>query len=1000
MNTIRKTNILFPLRGTGRPFLLSIILVACSLCLSAQDNGIANLREYFTGFTNPNFPNLGKITVEDIQTDAQTKHMTIVLSDNFIAQPVTPLVVGNLYSEVKRLLPSSFNTYDLTITAAGSPIELLIPTSMMDRPDTARVYKHELYKGMPWVTPMSLPYNIKKGLQGRHLGVCQSHGKYFNNVKQEWIWQRPRLFCTTEDLFTQTFVVPYLIPMLQNAGAIVFTPRERDWQKQEIIIDNDAIMDGSRYEERVSKFHWQYGGTGFAHTREGYENGENPFRMGTFQITEATQSAKTTSDVLWIPDILVEDDYAVYVSYQTLQTSIPDAHYTVIHGGIETDFHVNQQMGGGTWVYLGTFHFTKGKSEVNCIRLSNLSEHKGVVTADAVRLGGGMGNIVRGDSTMALPIGSDLPRCLEAARYSAQWYGMPDSVYSRRGNDDGRDDVNSRPFAENFLAKGSSYLKDDNSLNIPPVLDRSKGYQGLRVPIELYMAVHSDAGWRADNTLVGSLGIYTTGFYDGKISTGLSRLVSRDLADLVMTEIDKDMKRELGTWNRRDLYDRNYGETRDPQFPSIIIEMLSHQNWADMRFGHDPYFKFLMSRSIYKGIVRFLAGIHGNKDYVLQPLPVASLSAEANSEKSEITLRWTPRLDVAEPTAKPEGYIVYTKKDGEDFDNGRYLNGDNCIYQMQATPGTLYSFRVAAVNEGGASLPSDEVCAVVSSSTNAPAILMVDAFQRLAGPLPFDNETTGGFDFEADPGVIDVKSPGFCGRQLSFDKSQYGKETDEGFGVSGDELEGMILAGNTHNYSVLAAKDILKRHPDCTISSTTPIQLPDIDLRRYNIANLILGAQKDDGYSLTRRKAFTPEMLNAISQLTLQGTSILVSGAFIGSDAHFAGEDNFIAEKLKYRFATSVPTDSICTVQGLNSTATIYSRPSEQSYWVRSTDIIEPVGGAFSAMAYTEKGYSAAVAYPGPGYRVLAFGFPIECIKENEVRQNILGTAIDYLLGK
>lgn len=968
---------------------LFLALAVCSLNLHSQktDNGIKNLREYFEQYTNPNFPNLKKITVEDIQTDAKAKHTTIVLNDNFIAQPVTPLIVGDLYKEVKRLLPMPFNTYDITITSAGYPIEQLIPTNMMDRADTSRVYKRELFKGNPWVTPMSLPYTIKKGLQGRHLGICHSHGRYFNHTKQEWIWQRPRLFCTTEDMFTQTFVVPYLIPMLENAGAVVFSPRERDWQKQEIIIDNDFIWDGSRYEERVSKYHWQYGGIGFGHDKATYENGENPFQRGTFQITEATKDRRTTSDVVWIPEVLVDDDYAVYVSYKTLPNSIPDACYTVKHGGTSTEFRVNQQMGGGTWVYLGTFHFTRGRSEDNCIKLTNFSNYKGVVTADAVRLGGGMGNIVRGDSTMAAPIGSDLPRCLEAARYSAQWYGMPDSVYSPRGNDDGKDDVNTRPFAENYVAKGSNYLK---------------GEDGLGVPIELYMAIHSDAGWRADNTLVGSLGIYTTGFYEGKTATGLSRLVSRDLADLVMTQIDKDLTQMLGTWNRRDLYDRNYGESRDAQFPAVLLEMLSHQNWEDMRLGHDPYFKFLMSRSIYKGILRFISGIHGGKDVVVQPLPVASLSAEANKEKGEITVRWTPTHDSLEPTAKPDGYVVYTKKSGGDFDNGQYVHGHECVFTMQAEPGELYSFRVEAVNEGGKSLPSDEVCAVVAANPSAPSILLVDAFQRLASPLPFDNDSIGGFDFNADPGVVDVKTVGYCGRQVSFDKSKYGKEVDDGMGVSSDEWEGMILMGNTHDYSTRYAADILKKHPDCNISSTTPIQLPHVDLRGYRVANFILGAQKDDGYSLTRRKAFTPEMLTAISQLTLQNTSILVSGAFIGSDVHNAEQDAFVADKLKYRYVSSVPTDSICSIQGLNNVATIYSRPSEQNYWLSSTDVIESAQGsnAFSTMLYTSGNHSAAVAYPGPGYRVLAFGFPIECIKDDEVRQNILSISIDFLLGK
>ena len=953
--------------------------------LLAQDNGLSNLREFFAGYTNPDFPNLGKLTIEDIQTNAEAKQMTILLSNNLIAAPLTPQSVGTIYTEVKRRLPAPFNTYELTICSAGTPIEQLIPTYMQEKPDTSRVYKRELFKDDPWVTPLSRPYSIKKGLLGRHLGVCQSHGKYFNFNQKEWLWQRPRLFCTTEDLFTQTFVVPYLIPMLQNAGAVVFTPRERDWQKQEIIIDNDVINDGSRYEERVSKYHWQYGGKGFANNQEGYENGENPFQKGTYQVTEATQSLKTTSDVVWIPEILVEDDYAVYVSYQTLPNSIPDANYTVKHGGIATRFRVNQQMGGGTWVYLGTFHFTKGKSEDNCVTLSNLSEHKGVVTADAVRFGGGMGNIVRGDSTMALPISSDLPRCLEAARYSAQWYGMPDSVYSRRGNDDGRDDVNTRPFAMNYLAKGSNYLRGDS---------------GLYVPIELYMAVHSDAGYRVDNSLIGTLGIYTTGYYEDKTAVGLSRLVSRDLVDMVMTQINSDLTHELGTWNRRDIYDRNYGESRDPQVPAILIEMLSHQNWADMRLGHDPWFKFLMSRSIYKGILRFLTTIHGGKECIVQPLPVAGLSAEANIERKEIMLRWTPRLDTIEPTAKADGYVVYTKKAGGDFDNGQYVSGDECQFQMQAEPGTLYSFRVAAVNEGGASLLSDEVCAAVSASPNAPTILIVDAFQRLAGPLPFDTETTGGFDFDQDPGVIDVKTPGYCGRQLSFDKSGYGKETGDGMGVSSDEWEGMFLAGNTHDYSVRSASDILAKHPECNISSTTPIQLPHLNLRSYRIASFILGAQKDDGYSLTRRKAFTDEMLSAISQMTLQGTSILVSGAFVGSDMHSAGQDDFVADKLKYRFVASVQADSLCTVQGLNNTGTIYSRPSEQNYWVRTTDVIEPVGGAFSTMKYEAGGFSSAIAYPGPGYRTMAFGFPLECIKEDDVRQNIVGIAIDYLLGR
>ena len=64
-------------------------------------------------------------------------------------------------------------------------------------------------------------------------------------------------------------------------------------------------------------------------------------------------------------------------------------------------------------------------------------------------------------------------------------------------------------------------------------------------------------------------------------------------------------------WTRRSLWDRNYSETRLPAVPSTIIELLSHQNFADMRLGHDPNFKFTVGRSIYKAILLSLIHIYG-----------------------------------------------------------------------------------------------------------------------------------------------------------------------------------------------------------------------------------------------------------------------------------------------------------------------------------------------------------------------------------------------------
>ena len=91
------------------------------------------------------------------------------------------------------------------------------------------------YYGLPWVKNMSRPNKISNGLEGRHLAIWASHGRYYSPAQAIWKWQRVNLFGTNEDLFSQTFVVPYLIPMLENAGAVVWTPRERDWQKIETV---------------------------------------------------------------------------------------------------------------------------------------------------------------------------------------------------------------------------------------------------------------------------------------------------------------------------------------------------------------------------------------------------------------------------------------------------------------------------------------------------------------------------------------------------------------------------------------------------------------------------------------------------------------------------------------------------------------------------------------------------------------------------------------------
>ena len=498
------------------------------------------------------------------QLDHQKKTLVITADEFFACQEFTPEITANIYKKIKGEIPKVYRDYQLMVMTNGMTIDELIPNRLSQNADKSRLWGDIDYDGEPWVKNISSPVKVTHGLQNRHISLWASHGLFYDQARGYWRWQRPNLFSTTEDLYTQTIVVPYLIPMLEKAGAIVFTPRERDWQKQEIIVDNDGSK--ANYIEVTKGDKWQTSKQpGFAFHTGTYTDGENPFVAGSARMVKTTSSKSRYSLATYQPYFQKAGRYAVYVSYQTLENSIPDALYTVWHKGERTQFHVNQQMGGGTWVYLGTFDFDAGYSEFNRVTVSNQSSEKGIVTTDAIRFGGGMGNIERDGLT------SQLPRALEGARYWSQWAGMPYTVYSSKGGtNDYADDINVRSLTTNRLGGGSCYM---------PTIE------GLKVPIELSLAFHSDAGYAKDGEgLIGSLSICTTNHHEGKLNAGISRMASRDLADALLSNETLDLKHKYGQWNRRELFDRNYSETRLPEVPSAILEMLSHQNFPDMRY--------------------------------------------------------------------------------------------------------------------------------------------------------------------------------------------------------------------------------------------------------------------------------------------------------------------------------------------------------------------------------------------------------------------------------
>lgn len=903
--------------------------------------------------------------------DDRRRTLNVQLSPSFAAQDFTASSVRFYYKRLAKALPRPYNKYKLTIMAGGLPIEQLVAGSKCEKGMPNAWGKTE-YEGAPWVMNDSRPYFVSHGLFDRHLSLWASHGRYYDGKKDRWKWQRPNLFGTTEDLFTQTIVIPYLIPMLENAGAVVFTPRERDWQKNEVIVDNG----GRGYVEDSGKETWKTAQEkGFAYHAGTYRDGENPFTQGTARAVKATKKA----DVSWAsyqPNIPQGGKYAVYVSYQSLKNSVSDAQYIVMHKGQRTVFKVNQQMGGGTWVYLGTFDFDRGNNEFNRVVVTNSSSESGVVTTDAVRFGGGMGNIERGGSC------SGMPRCLEGARYSAQWAGAPYSVYSsKNGSDDYGDDINVRSNMTNWLAGGSTYV---------PTLE------GKKVPIELSLAVHSDAGYTTVNdSIIGSLAICTTSFNDGRLNSGVSRMVSHDFADSLLTGLQRDISGKYRKWTRRYLWDRNYSETRKPEVPSAIIETMSHQNFADMRRGLDPNFRFTLARSLYKTILRFVSGNHSVPS-VVQPLPVSNFRIERNSSGG-LRLSWIAEKDEQEPTAVPTSYIVYTSEDGMGFDNGTVVYTSS--FDFEAKKGVNYCFKVTALNRGGESFPSETLAAYLSKSAHAKDILVVDGFSRLSGPAVVDDYSRQGFDLGSDIGVSYGLTAGWNGRQQCFDKSRAGSEGEGSLGYCGDELAGRFIMGNNRDGSVCHVKDIAMSGAYNVVGcSLEALDNNLVKLDHYNLVDIAFGLQRNDGHSLVVYKTFSETLQSKLRSYAKSGGRILVSGAYVGSDMTQPHERSFMSDVLKTTFTGTDTNAGNNMVDGLGLSFDIIRQINDRHFAATSVDRIAACDGrSFAAMRYQD-GSTAGVAYDGTDYKSFVMGYPYECINNVRTRQQVMKGLLGFLL--
>ena len=384
------------------------IAPACEAAAAEPDKAavLAAINAYQPGVTG-----FGAVKVDSIDVNTRRRTATVYCNTAASYLPLTQERAEALMADVARAMGDDFANYRVDVRSDGHSLgELALFASKAPRGPREK---------QRFVADLQAPA-APAGLDGANIALWQSHGWYFEPKLNRWEWQRARIFQTVEDLYTQSFVMPFLMPMLRNAGAYVMSPRERDTNLTEIIVDADGGQAYAGYSDDASA--WSAADVpGFAYASPTLRNGDNPFRAGTARVARTVKRADRATSASWSADIPAADDYAVYISYAALPDATTDARYTVHAADGDHQFAVNQSMGAGTWIYLGHFPLEAGKRPV--VELSTLSSRAGrTVSADAVKIGGGMGNVERIvkvplDSIDYKYVRSGYPRFTEGARY-------------------------------------------------------------------------------------------------------------------------------------------------------------------------------------------------------------------------------------------------------------------------------------------------------------------------------------------------------------------------------------------------------------------------------------------------------------------------------------------------------------------------------------------------------------------------------------------------------
>jgi hypothetical protein len=750
-------------------------------------------------------------------------------------------------------------------------------------------------------------------LSGKTVYISDGHGWYWTGTA--WTTQRGNSHGIVEDFSNAEIVDEFLIPALRNLGAHVVPIREPDRNPARVIVDDgDAAIEGTVSELDCTDAGW-------GDVTLPIPDATYPFETGGARLL--TTAAAETGRLVYPIAVPASGDYDVYISYVQGPDRAPDAHWSVRHAGGETHFRVDQRRHGSTWVLLGRFR------DPSAVTLANDSASPGTVaSADAVRAGGGLVPIARGGVAL------DRPAYEAAGRYFAQFDGAPTDVWDYRVEDN-NDDVVTR--------------------------SRFSAWEHEAGEDAVFISWHSNATGGAATSRGTDLYTYGPNGPPSPVSEFTGTDGSLELQAALALEIGDDIRAAYdAAWPTVRSYTAYFGEinpAHNGEMPQVLIELAYHDNVDDAACLADPRFRKVAAIAVAHAIARYFA----ERDGLPLVLPPATPQAVriAGDGDGGLVLSWRAPAEDPQGGAAPAGYRVYLSTDGYAYDDGTDVTETSLALPALGAGAARYA-RVAAVNAGGESFPTEVVGARVPAAGHAP-VLVVGGFDRL----------------EASQDIVE-------------DLSAYSLGLVDRVWI--DQINDGSYAAR-HGAAILAAGRSFDGASDEAIS------LGDVALTPYRAVDWFLGEESSGD------EPFSGAAQVAVADYVAAGGRLLVTGSEIGWALSYLGtteEQAFYAGALHGEYlGDDAETYALAPVaagiyDGLTGLA--FDDVGPGGYDAEYPDQLGTANGATAAMEYSGgTAGTAALTWIDADARGVLFGFPFETIAGADDRAEVMRRTLDFL---